>query len=430
MHWNSERFWSFFRNKDTRKLAFNFANYGVFQTINYLIPLITLPYIIRVIGVNYFGVLSFAQAVIYYLSTIVEYGFTITGVQLIAQYKNDRQKQSEIISAIFTIQTGFMLIGLLCLIIASGCFHEVQEYYWVYLFSFLILPAQILQALWFYIGAEEMHFLNFVNLVGRTLYTVSIFIFVRQETDYVLVPLLNGLAMLIAGIISIVFILKKFRVRLHLVGITNIRAYLQTGWHLFISNLAINLYRNSNVLILGLVANKEAVGIYSAGEKLIKALQSIFAPLTQTVFPYISRLRVNFPAKSIKSIGILLKYMIILTGIVTILVIAFSKPLTILFLGTEMQVANAIVKIGAVVIIFGVINYILGIIFMTNFDLKRQFSQAVFITGIVNLILCTLLSLKFEAIGTAIAFSFAEVLLCVLLILFIQSNRNKWAVQS
>ena len=122
--------------------------------------------------------------------------------------------------------------------------------------------------------------------------------------------------------------------------------------------------------------------------------------------------------------------MIIMTGTVTILVIIFANPLTRLFVGAKFQLVRTIVKIGSVVIVFGMVNYILGIIFMTNYDMKRQFSQAVFITGIVNVVLCLALSIQFSVIGTAIAFSFSEVLLCILLLLFIQSNRSKWAVQA
>lgn len=428
MFWNEDWFIPFFAKKEARKIALNFANFGIYQIINYLIPLITIPYIIRVVGIDNFGIISFAQAVIYFLLILVEYGFSITGVQMIAQNKNDSQKQSEIISTIFIIQTVFMLISLLLLVIASICVQEVKSYYLVFMFSFLILPAFILQALWFYIGNEEMQFLNIINFISRTIYTILIFIFIRQSNDFILVPLLNSGAMLLAGIVGLSFIMNRFDVKFHMVKIETIKQYLRDGWHLFISNVAMNLYRNSNIIILGFVANKEIVGIYSAGEKLIKALQSVFTPLTQTLYPYLSRQKLTAPGKSVRSVKILVKYMVAMTGIITFLVIIFAVPVTKLFVGVKFQVVSTVVKIGSTVIIFGTINYILGIIFMTNFNMKRQFSQAVFITGIVNLIICLTLSSYFNAIGTAIAFSFSEILLCILLLLFIQSNREKWAI--
>lgn len=426
VQWNSKALNTLFKSKNTRKLAFNFANYGVFQTINYLIPLITIPYIVRVIGVKYFGILSFAQAVVYYYSIIVEYGFSITGVQMVAYSKGDPNKRSEIVSAIFTIQFALVIAGLLGLIAAALFLEEIKTYFWVYLYTFLMIPAQTLMAFWFYVGSEEMQFLNIVNIIGRLIFIVAVFLVIRIESDYVFVPLLNSCAMLLSGIVSVGFMLKKFRLTLFLVPWATLKKYLQEGWHLFVSNFAINLYRNANVLILGMVASKEAVGLYSAGEKLVKAIQSIFAPLTQTFFPYVSRLKVTDTAKSQKAIVVLLLVMLVIAIIIAGLVISFARPLTLLFLGPKFLATQTIIRIGALVIVFGVINYILGIMFMTNFGMKAQFTRSVIITGIANFILCFYLSLRWAEIGAAVAFSSAEILLFGLLLYFIYANHTKW----
>ena len=425
MFLTSNHLWNFIRRGDNRKLAFNFANYGFYQMVNYVFPLLTIPYIVRIIGVSYFGVLSFAQAVIYYLTVVVEYGFSFTGVQLIAQNKNP-QKQSEALSAIFMIQFGIALLGLLGLLIGLGIFQDMRAYRLVYLFTFLAIPAQILQAIWFYIGAEEMHFLNIINLISRILYITSIFVLVKQQTHFVIIPLLNAGAMMISGIVSLMFIIGKFKIKFYFVRLPVLILYLKDGWHLFLSNFSMNMYRNTNVLILGLVADKSAVGIYSAGEKLVKALQSIFTPLTQTLYPYISRMTVTEPGRSRRSIKILMKYMIVLTGIVTALIFYFSKPITHLLFGTEFILTSNIVKITCGIIVIGMVNYILGILFMTNFNMKAQFSCAVVITGIVNLFFCSVLSKLMGAVGAAIAFTSAEIILSILLISFIFNHRLQW----
>jgi PST family polysaccharide transporter len=428
VQWNSKGYNKLFKSKNTRKLAFNFANYGIFQTINYLIPLIIIPYIVRVIGVRNFGILSFAQAIVYYYSIIVEYGFSITGVQMVAYSKNDSKKCSEIVSAIFMIQLALVLTGLLALILAALVFEEIKAYFWVYFFTYLMIPAQILMALWFYVGREEMQFLNFVNLIGRLIFLGAVFGVIRKESDFVLVPLVNSSAMFISGLVSLGFIIKKFKLTILFVSSPVIKKYLQEGWHIFISNFAINLYRNANVLILGMVASKEAVGLYSAGEKLVKAIQSIFTPLTQTFFPYISRLKMTNATKSQKAIKVLLMVMLVMATVITGLVIIFARPLTLLFLGAKFLATQKIIQIGAFVIVLGVINYILGIIFMTNFGMKAQFTSSVIITGIANFILCLILSLRWAEIGAAVAFTSAEVFLFALLLYFIFTNRTKWQI--
>jgi len=83
----------FFSKKEGKSLINNFTQFGVFQIISYLVPLITIPYLLRYIGVAKFGIISFAMALIYYFQIIVEYGFGITGIQMIAQSKNNSKKQ-------------------------------------------------------------------------------------------------------------------------------------------------------------------------------------------------------------------------------------------------------------------------------------------------------------------------------------------------
>ncbi|MBU4444784.1 flippase [bacterium] len=394
-----------------------------------MVPLVTIPYIVRVIGAEKFGVISLAFAVSYYFRIIVEYGFSITGVQLIAQTKDDIQKRSEVYSTIITIQLILTVVGLLVMLILINVWPTLRAEQMVYMVTYIIVPANVFMALWFFIGMEEMHYLNIINLIGRISYIVLIFIFLRQREDYYIIPILNGGSLLLAGLASLVFMYRKFNIRYQLPNFAKMKLYLREGWPLFISNFGINLYRNSNVIILGAVSNMEIVGIYSAGEKIVKVIQSVFAPITQTLFPYVSRLRVSDPRKSFRSIKILLKYMVLLSGSVTLLILVLANPLTKLALGPELIAAKIVIQIGAFVILFGVINYILGIIFMTNFGLKNEFSKSVVITGIMNLIICYLLARKWNLVGAAIAFTGAEVLLFGLLVGFIFLKRKNWLTE-
>jgi len=418
-----------FKNKEHKKLFLNFTNYGIFQVFNYLIPLITIPYIVRVIGAEKFGVISLALAVSYYFRIIAEYGFSITGVQMIAQNKDDINKRSEVYSTIITIQLIFTVVGLLGMLILINVWPTLRAEQLVYMVTYIIVPANVFMALWFFIGTEEMHYLNIINLIGRVCYIVFIFIFVKQREDYYIIPILNGGSLLLAGLASLGFIYRKFNIRYQFPSFTKMKAYLYEGWPLFASIFGMNLYRNSNVIILGAVSNMEVVGIYSAGEKIVKVMQSIFEPITQTLFPYVSRLRVSDPRKSIRSIKTILKYMVMLGGTVTFLILFLAKPIAKLTLGPDLIAAKIVIQIGAFVILFGVINYILGIIFMTNFGLKNEFSKSVLITGIMNLIICYLLALKWNLVGAAIAFTSAEILLCCLLVGFILRRRKNFQTE-
>jgi len=414
-------------NKDHRLIIKNFFNYGVFQFSNYLIPLITIPYIIRVIGVEKFGIISLAQALAYYFRVVIEYGFPISGVQYVAQNQVDIRKKSEIYSNIIFIQSLLMVLGFLVLIGISFLFTEVQREWIVYFAAFGIVPANILMALWFYIGNEKMKYLNYINFSGRIIYIVLIFIFIRERSNYILVPVINSGSLILAGLVSVFILKNNFRISFFKPSAGLVKKYLKDGWPLFVSNFAISFYRNSNILILGMFASKEAVGIYSAVEKIIKIIQNVFSPLTNTLYPYISRMHVQSSQRSFAAIAKVIKVMTIISAVITACLIIFAPWVVTLVVGHAVPQANYLLRIGSIVILVGVINYIIGIIFMTNFGLKQEFSKAVVTIGVLNLAVCSLLSKFYGAFGTVIAFTLAEVLLFVLLTWMIQ-RKSPWRV--
>lgn len=414
-------------SKEYRQIAKNFFNFTIFQFSNYLIPLITIPYIIRVVGIEKFGIISLAQAVAYYFRVVVEYGFPISGVQYVAQNQSNPKKLSEIYSNIMFIQFLLMLSGAVLLAGISLIIPDIRGEWFVFFAAYGIVPANILMALWFYIGSEHMKYLNYINFSGRIVYILLIFWLVREQKNYVLVPLLNSGSLFLAGLVSLTIIKTNFKLSFLKPTKRLIRQYLKDGWALFVSNFTINFYRNSNIIILGIFASKEAVGMYSAVEKIIKIIQTIFSPLTRTLYPYISRITVESEQKSVNAISKVLKIMALVSVFVTFILIVFAPWIVKLVIGQWDAQAVTLLRIGSIVVIFGVINYIIGIIFMTNFGLKKQFSKAVVIVGLGNLLICSLLSKYFGALGTVISFTMVEVLLFVFLSWFTKRN-SRWNV--
>ncbi len=415
-------------SKDFKILFRNFSNFSLFQLTNYLVPLITIPYIVHIIGAEKYGILSFVAAVIYYLQIIIDYGFNISGVQKLAANRTNRQKVSSVYSSIITIRLVLSVIMIIFLWLASFIFFEVQQYKWIYLFGFLMIPGSAFQSVWFYNGMEEMQYLNYTNLVSRAFYLVGIFLIIRESQDFIFVPLINSVSIFAAGIVSTFLIYKRFHVRYTIPHREEIREQLKDGWHVFVSNVAMNLYRNSNIFILGLLAPKIVVGYYSAGEKIIKVLQMIFTPITNVFYPFISRLKSENPAKSI----LVLKYVAVSMGGATFvlsLALIFSADwITLHFFGPQFTTSALVIKIAAFVIFFGTLNYISGIIFMLNFSMKKEFTISVIRTGVVNIFVCFFLSHTFSELGTAVSFILAESFLFINLTFYIYTRRDRWIV--
>jgi PST family polysaccharide transporter len=277
---------------------------------------------------------------------------------------------------------------------------------------------------WFFIGLEKASYLNGINFFSKIFYVISIFFFIGNPSDFYLVPAFNSLSVLIAGFLSLYIVFKNFEVRFSIPSRIIIVYHLRNGWNIFFANFSMNLYRNANIVILGLLAPKEIVGIYGAGEKLIKGMQNLFVHITNSFYPYISHLKGVNPKKSIKAI----KWLLILLGVITFIVSSslffFSDIIAKVVFGGEFSLSARVISIGSFVVFFSFFNYVLGIIFMINFRLEVEFRRSVMITGVLNIIFCYFLSYNFQEIGAAFSLLFAEVLLFFLITTSIYNNKN------
>ncbi len=411
-------------HRDRKSLLSNFFNFVLFKVSQYVVPLITMPYIIRVIGLEYFGLVSLAQTIAMYFKIGADYGWSILGVQYIARVQKDARKKSEVVSNIFFIQFLLTMLGFILLTMLALFIGELRSEWQVFFAAYIFVPANMMIASWFFVGMEQVKFLNIVNLAGRLVYLVLIFTLLREKSQYVLVPLLNSLSLMIGGLLGIFVIIRHFRVRLFIPKISMVKKYLTEGWPIFLSYFATNLYRNMNILILALFTSKEMVGIFSAADKVVKIAQRTFEPITQTLYPYISRIKVESQERAKKAIKYLALIMGLLGGTAMLLIIGFAHWIIYIIIDEQSLLGTQILQIGSAVILFGVLNYVLGIIYMTNFGMKKQFSNSVILTGFVNIIVCFLLSYQFKATGAMISFAFSEGFLIMLFIWHINRHNR------
>ena len=425
MHFLSKYLLIVKNNRTVKSLVNNVFNFSIFQLTNYLVPLITIPYIVRTIGVEKFGILSIALAIIQYFLIVVDYGFDISGTQKVAQASQDNKKLSLIFNSIIIIKVLIASVCFVFLLLLAKIFTDIGFYFELYIYTFLSIPAQILLSLWFFTAIEKTKYLNYINFVSRLIYLVGILLIVKSESDFILIPLINSVSLFLAGLYSYTIIIKKFDIEFTLPSLKDISYFIKDGWNIFLSNLFITLYRNSNIVILGLFVSNQLVGYYSAGEKLIKILQSIFIPINRVMYPFISRTKIAHPEESTKYI----KYMVLIMGAITLaislLLIVFAEPVTILVFGNEFVMTIKVIQIGGLAMFFGMINYIIGIIYMLNYNMKKQFFISVAVTGVLNVIFCTLFVILWQERGAALAFAGAEFILTLLFSFFIFRNNRK-----
>ncbi len=401
---------------ERNSLFLNFTNYGIYSLSLYIVPLITLPYIIRVVGLEKFGIISLALAVSNYLRIVADYGWSTLGVQYIARKQKSAKETSTIISTILTIQLLLMMVTFISLAGIGYFIPSVHSEYFVFLVTFGLVPSYLLTASWFYVGMEKVKFLNYINFLAKGLYLFFIFFFLRNEDQYYLVPVLNSISLFIGALFSIILMRQSFGIRFQIPTVENLKSFLKDGWPIFVSSFAGNFYRNSNIIILAFFVAHPIVGIYAAADKIIRVFQGTFAPITQTLYPYISRIMSVSYQRAEKAIIALGSLMSIISAIIITIIFFTAEWIMYLIVDQHTVLGTLLLRIGIPTILFGVVNYILGIIYMTNFGLKQYYSKAVLMTGLINLILCTSLSNYFGATGAMLSFTISEFSLLLMLL--------------
>lgn len=273
------------------RLAENFVSLSVLQVINYILPLVTLPFLVRVLGVNNFGLVMFAASFIQYFLIITDYGFNLSATHEISVHRDEPSKISEIFFSVMILKFLLLILSLIILSAVVFSFDKFRSDWQVYIYSFGIVAGNALFPIWFFQGMERMKYITVMNIISKLIFTSLIFIVIRNQSDYIYVPIFNSLGYIVAGLISLIVLFRNFKILILLPSWKTMFGYLKSSSGFFLSRISVSMYSNSNMFVIGLFLGNTIAGYYSAAEKLFLAMRMIYSPLNTALFPYMSKVK-------------------------------------------------------------------------------------------------------------------------------------------
>ena len=402
-----------FKSDDNKRLLSNFISLSVLQGANYILPLITLPYLVRVLGVENFGLLAFATATIAYFNIITDYGFNLTATREISIHRDNKDKVIEIFSSVMIIKFILMIVSFFLLTIIVFSFQLFLNHWEVYFLTFGTVVGRVLFPIWFFQGIERMKYITYINITIRFLFTISIFVFIHVQSDYYIVPLITSIGSIIAGTWSLYLVKKEFQVSFKFQSRAILKIALIEGWYIFLSQLKITLFSNTNTVILGILAGNQAVGYFAAAEKLIRSLASLQVPITQSLFPYISKeIKIN-KEKTITKILTISKVGSFIYIVILVFIFIFSKEIITVIFGENMSESAIVLKILLLMPLSIFLNNMFGTQILLNLGRDKIFFKVLLATAILNILLVIPLTLLYSYIGTSISVMISEIFLLV-----------------
>lgn len=411
--------------RSNKVLFKNFTSLSILQISNYFFPIITLPYLVRVLGPEKYGLVNFAAAFAMYFAIITDYGFNLSATQDISVNRKNPERTSQIFSAVISIKMILFFISAILFTIIVFIFPIFKKDLLLFAITFVSVFGTALFPIWFYQGIEKMNYILVINVTVRTILTALIFLFIKQESDYILFAILNSISFVAIGVVGLLVSISSLKVKYFVPAKGILKQQLVDGWNLFLSTIWINLYTTSNVFVLGLFAPASVVGYFAAADKVRMAFQGILSPITQSVFPHVNKMLSESYERFIGFNKKILKIGFIVGGMISLVVFVFSELLVKIILGNEYESSVIILRIIAWLPLIVILSNVLGIQTMIPLNKHKAFSMILFFAALINLIISfTIVPIYFE-IGTSISLLVTEMFVTVSFYLFIRLNKIK-----
>ncbi|BAZ98391.1 oligosaccharide flippase family protein [Methanothermobacter sp. EMTCatA1] len=401
-------------NSEHRRVLDNIISLTGIQLVQYLLPLITFPYLTRVLGPANFGKVAFAVAFITYFQILTDYGFNFSATREISIHRDETERVSRIYSSVMVTKTILLAVTFMAMLVTVFLIDRFRSDYLLYIFTYGLVVGNLLFPVWFFQGVERMRYISILRIVSSLIYTALIFLAVRGPGDYLYVPLINSAGFIAVGLYSQRIVMREFGVKFMIPSPSDIREQLLEGWHLFISTLAISLYTTSNRFILGLLVSSATLGYYAVAEDITRALQGIVSPISQAIYPYFSRIQKDDRERAKYELRKMLIFMGVLTFGLSVALVFLAPLIVGILAGPSYGESIPLLQI-LVFIIFAIgVNNILGVQGLVSFGYKEKFTRIVIFAGVVHIGLLLGLVMLLGSGGAAVAVVTTEIIIGII----------------
>ena len=339
-----KRISSISKNKEAKTVAGNLMWLSALQVAGYMFPLITMPYLARVIGITGFGKIAFAAAIMLWIQAIADWGFNLTATRDVAQNRDNPQTVSKIFSNVLWARFCLTLVSFVVLFSLILIIPKLRENAEIILVTFLMIPGHILFPDWFFQAIERMKYITILNVVMKLFFTLAVFIFIKEPDDYILQPFFTSLGYVLSGVIALYYILVKWGIRLYRPNLYEIWNTIKGSTDVFINQLMPNLYNSFSTMLLGFWGGGSAVGILDGGNKFVYIGTQLLTTINRAFYPFLSR-RIDKHSLFVKvTMGI---------SIIMCATLFFGAPLFVKYmLSAEFADSVYVIQIKAITLVF------------------------------------------------------------------------------
>ena len=392
-------------------IRYNFLMNFILTISNFLFPLITFPYVSRVLGPNGMGISSFAMSIISYFVILATLGSATYGIRACSQVGENKDESSKVTHEIIFINLITMIISYL-----FDGLHENKAS--IAIASFMIL-LNVCSVEWFYRGIEKYTYITIVSLLFKLIALVSSFIFIQKTSDYFSFILISVISLSGSGIINLLNIKKYINFKFY--NDYNLKKHIKPMLTFFFMSLAISVYTYTDSVLLGLLTNLDEVGFYNVAVRIKGILISIVTSLGVVLLPKLSLYIKKGMMNEFSSLLILsLRFIVALSLPLVIFFIFFAKETILLLSGEQYFNSIPLLQISLVAVIIVGITNILGIQMLVPLGKEKKLFVSVLCGALINVVANFTLIPFLSSVGAAISMVLAEFTILLIQIYFLK----------
>lgn len=274
------------RNK---RIFSNFSYLAILEIFSILAPIITFPYLVRVLGKELYGWVILAQATSFYATILIDFGFRRVSAKYVAAVRNSIEELSRVVSTVMMLRVILWIATFILYMSVVYMIPSYREQWVLFLFSYGMTLNSLLLPDFYFQGIEQMRYITIVNVFTRLVFILATFILITQPYQYIYVPLTWSAGYLIGGLYSLHIVYNKHNLRFLRPGMKDYRYHLKETTPIFLSDVMLNIKDKLSYNFMGGILGMSDVVIYDIGTKMVNLLVKPTFIFSNAIFPSMSR---------------------------------------------------------------------------------------------------------------------------------------------
>ena len=397
----------------------------IFNIAKIVFPFITLPYLTRVLTTDTYGVVTYVKTVMTYMQIFVDFGFVLSATKDIVKIKNNKEAVNRVTGDTLAARVILGLVGFLVIIVLSIAIPILRENILYTILSYSVVFGTIFLMDFLFRGIEKMHIITIRFIVMKVISTVLTFIFVKDDSNLLLIPLFD-IASSIIAIILVFLEMKKLEIKMKFSGFKNAIKSIKDSFIYFLSNAASTSFNALSTIIIGIYLSKADVAFWGICIQVIGTIQACYSPISDGIYPEMIR------SKDLSIVKKILKIFIPVIILGCIIGYFLTETGLRILGGEEYVQAAPVFKILIPVLLTGFLSIIFGWPTLGAIDKAKQVTISTVIGVIANIAMLGLLIVinQFNLISIAIVRNITELVLFGTRFYFFNKNKKMFNKQT